>query len=202
LSLQEKRRQLQHQLLQQVHEQTMKRQQQDRQQLQQHQQQHKKNSSSQVAANGESSQLNNNTNNNTEESIAITKIDANGKQIIMPLNARKSISSSNSMKPKIEAEDNKNSILNNNEVSDKSDNDNAGQEPQSGAPCSMHCPGRRGMLPNLMCSRCFCLYHLDCVPGGVFLEEPRVFVCPVSIVLIRIITDKNQLEFKSVSELS
>ncbi|CAG2118067.1 unnamed protein product, partial [Medioppia subpectinata] len=48
----------------------------------------------------------------------------------------------------------------------------------SGAPCSMHCPGRRGMLPNLMCSRCFCLYHLDCVPKGVFLEEPRVFVCP------------------------
>ena len=53
------------------------------------------------------------------------------------------------------------------------------ESPVAGAPCSMHCPGRRGMLPNLMCSRCFCLYHLDCVPGGVFLEEPRVFVCPV-----------------------
>lgn len=50
----------------------------------------------------------------------------------------------------------------------------------AGAPCSIMCPGRRGMLPNLMCSRCFCLYHLDCVPGGIFLKEPRVFVCPVS----------------------
>jgi hypothetical protein len=172
MSLQEKRRQLQHQLLQQVHEQSMKRQQQDRQQQQTY--------SSQVAANGETITNNNNgINNTTDESIAITKIDANGKQVIMPLNARKSILSSSNQKPKTETEDLKQSVVNN-DISDKSEPDVMGHEPQSGAPCSMHCPGRRGMLPNLMCSRCFCLYHLDCVPGGVFLKEPRVFVCPVS----------------------
>ncbi len=171
MSLQEKRRQLQHQLLQQVHEQSMKRQQQDRQQQQ--------TNSSQVAENGEKMTNNNNgINNTTDESIAITKIDANGKQVIMPLNARKSILSTSNQKPKTETEDLKQSV--NNDISDKSEPDVMGHEPQSGAPCSMHCPGRRGMLPNLMCSRCFCLYHLDCVPGGVFLKEPRVFVCPVS----------------------
>jgi hypothetical protein len=157
-------------------------QEQDRQQLSAH-----------LAANGETAD--NNSNN-----------DNNNKQVIMPLNARKSVATgpnghsmivknkafklklmkntrksimtNSSVKPKQEPEDK--TSINNNEISDKSDTDAVVSEAQSGAPCSMHCPGRRGMLPNLMCSRCFCLYHLDCVPGGVFLEEPRVFVCPVS----------------------
>lgn len=148
-----------------------------------------------IATNGESEEKseqmveNNNQNidnsvNIKETEINITKIDANGKQVILPLNARKSISASApTPKPKIEAEEPKPQPLNT-DISDKSDQETAPTSAQgeqvSGAPCSMHCPGRRGMLPNLMCSRCFCLYHLDCVPGGVFLEEPRVFVCPVS----------------------
>lgn len=48
-------------------------------------------------------------------------------------------------------------------------------------PCSAFCPGRRNMLPNLLCSRCFCLFHLECVSDGIFLEEPKnLFICPVS----------------------
>lgn len=48
-------------------------------------------------------------------------------------------------------------------------------------PCTAYCPGRRNVMPNLLCSRCFCLFHLECVPDGVFLEEPKnLFICPVS----------------------
>lgn len=47
-------------------------------------------------------------------------------------------------------------------------------------PCSAHCPGKRNQLPNLMCSRCFCLFHLGCVPDGIWLENPNRFICPVS----------------------
>ena len=47
-------------------------------------------------------------------------------------------------------------------------------------PCSGYCPGKRNQLPNLMCSKCFCLFHIGCVPDGVWLENPNRFICPVS----------------------
>ena len=187
MSLQEKRRQLQHQLYQQVHEKSLKQQELENQ---------KQQSIPQTVSNGEiepkveqnmtENQTNDNSVDNKETEINITKIDANGKQVILPLNARKSISASApTTKPKPEPEETKSQTT---DASDKSDVEAPGSssntgEQVAGAPCSMHCPGRRGMLPNLMCSRCFCLYHLDCVPGGVFLEEPRVFVCPVNTLL-------------------
>lgn len=46
--------------------------------------------------------------------------------------------------------------------------------------CSSNCPNRRGMAPNLMCSRCFCWFHLECVPEGIFFNNPPVFICSVS----------------------
>ena len=183
MSLQEKRRQLQHQLYQQVHEDSLK-----KQELQTQKQ------TSPLVTNGDSESVgeqhlneNNESSDNKETEINITKIDANGKQVILPLNARKTISASApNLKPKTEPQEDAKSQPVSTDVSDKSDVEppsgatTTSGEQVAGAPCSMHCPGRRGMLPNLMCSRCFCLYHLDCVPGGVFLEEPRVFVCPVS----------------------
>ncbi|RWS10878.1 ras-related protein Rab-1A-like protein [Dinothrombium tinctorium] len=49
---------------------------------------------------------------------------------------------------------------------------------QNTAPCSIMCNGRRGVLPNLLCSRCLCLFHPECVPTGIYLREPHQFVCP------------------------
>ncbi|KAH7638599.1 ras-related protein rab-1a-like protein [Dermatophagoides farinae] len=51
------------------------------------------------------------------------------------------------------------------------------QPPHCRQPCSTNCPGRRNVLPNLMCYRCFCLFHLECVPDGVFLQN-NLFACP------------------------
>lgn len=48
-------------------------------------------------------------------------------------------------------------------------------------PCSAHCPGKRNQMPNLMCSRCFCLFHIGCVPDGIWLQNPNRFLCPVSV---------------------
>lgn len=45
--------------------------------------------------------------------------------------------------------------------------------------CNPSCPNRRGMQPNLMCSRCFCWFHLECVPQGIFFNNPPVFICSV-----------------------
>ena len=47
-------------------------------------------------------------------------------------------------------------------------------------PCSAHCPRKRNQLPNLMCSKCFCFFHIGCVPDGEWLENPNRFICPVS----------------------
>lgn len=49
-------------------------------------------------------------------------------------------------------------------------------------PCSAHCPGKRNQMPNLMCSRCFCLFHIGCVPDGIWLQNPNRFLCPVSFL--------------------
>lgn len=51
-------------------------------------------------------------------------------------------------------------------------------------PCSAHCPGKRNQMPNLMCSRCFCLFHIGCVPDGIWLENPNRFLCPVSFAIV------------------
>lgn len=52
-------------------------------------------------------------------------------------------------------------------------------------PCSAHCPGKRNQMPNLMCSRCFCLFHIGCVPDGIWLQNPNRFLCPVSVVKVK-----------------
>lgn len=139
----EKRRHLQHQLLEQINEQRKTKiqiEEKPQQQLEQQQQQQ------QPQANGDTE--------SDKESVEKS--------------ARKSI-----MTGSVKSETS--------EVEEKKEAEKEPEQVQvAGAPCSIMCPGRRGMLPNLMCSRCFCLYHLDCVPGGIFMKEPRVFVCPVS----------------------
>jgi hypothetical protein len=190
LSLQEKRRQLQHQLLQQVHEQTMKKAALETQQ--------RAATAAALMPNGGESASSPPETQEKEEKEA--KSDAKS---VPSVSARKSIGAQRSkteaktetpLTPKVEDESDKTTDKPTDETPTESAGKAAEKEEKpaevkasdavSGAPCSMHCPGRRGMLPNLMCSRCFCLYHLDCVPGGVFLEEPRVFVCPVSAAIV------------------
>lgn len=61
-------------------------------------------------------------------------------------------------------------------------------------PCNSHCSGRPNIMPNLMCSRCFCLFHLECVPDGTFLQDPVRFICPVSLqVLTKLFLTNNVL---------
>ncbi|XP_054153843.1 uncharacterized protein LOC128952467 [Oppia nitens] len=169
-SLQEKRRQLQHQLLQQVHEQSLRKEKEQMQAKEQLRDHVKEQTNGQLIPSNET----------TEEAPEVkpeAEIDSkNESKTEKPekMNARKSIAPP--PKPRDEDVSSKPEVKEA-EISDKSEAEGV-SEAAAGAPCSMHCPGRRGMLPNLMCSRCFCLYHLDCVPGGVFLEEPRVFVCP------------------------
>lgn len=45
-------------------------------------------------------------------------------------------------------------------------------------PCSLVCLGRKADMPSLICSRCLCLYHPQCVRSGVFLRGTKKFVCP------------------------
>lgn len=51
------------------------------------------------------------------------------------------------------------------------------------APCSIMCFGKKGIIPTLLCDRCLCLYHPECVPAGIFLDNSHSFVCPVSSIL-------------------
>ena len=43
-------------------------------------------------------------------------------------------------------------------------------------PCSIMCGG--GQLPSLLCSRCLCLFHPQCVQRGIHLIPGNQFVCP------------------------
>lgn len=52
------------------------------------------------------------------------------------------------------------------------------------APCSIMCNGKKGMLPNLLCGRCLCLFHPECVPSGIYLDDPHRFICPVSSCIL------------------
>lgn len=45
-------------------------------------------------------------------------------------------------------------------------------------PCSIMCSGMQGTLPSLLCSRCLCLFHPQCVPEGIHLNQGHQFVCP------------------------
>jgi hypothetical protein len=45
-------------------------------------------------------------------------------------------------------------------------------------PCSIMCGGRQGNLPSLLCSRCLCLFHPECVSKGIYLRQTGKFVCP------------------------
>lgn len=45
-------------------------------------------------------------------------------------------------------------------------------------PCSLACPGRKNDIPSLICSRCLCLYHPQCVRSGLFMRGTKKFVCP------------------------
>lgn len=56
-----------------------------------------------------------------------------------------------------------------------------GQVTDDGAPvppCSIMCGGRQGHLPSLLCSRCLCLFHPQCVQRGIHLNQGNQFVCP------------------------
>ncbi|XP_074604244.1 uncharacterized protein LOC141857651 [Brevipalpus obovatus] len=46
------------------------------------------------------------------------------------------------------------------------------------APCSILCNGKKGLLPNLLCDRCLCLFHPECVPSGIYIENSQGFICP------------------------
>lgn len=79
--------------------------------------------------------------------------------------------------------DAKNSNLQNNAANDdlivdkqKPNNDQSEQNFRQ--PCSTYCPRRPNIVPNLLCARCLCLFHLKCVPEGVFLKDSKVFICP------------------------
>ncbi|KAI1284940.1 hypothetical protein HDE_12333 [Halotydeus destructor] len=45
-------------------------------------------------------------------------------------------------------------------------------------PCSMTCYGRKGSLPTSQCHRCLCMFHVECVPSGIILNDSNDFVCP------------------------
>ncbi|XP_015788209.1 uncharacterized protein LOC107365251 [Tetranychus urticae] len=45
-------------------------------------------------------------------------------------------------------------------------------------PCSIMCFGKKGIIPTLLCDRCLCLYHPECVPAGIFLDNSHSFICP------------------------
>ena len=81
----------------------------------------------------------------------------------------------NRIKPKPESEVAHNTIM--------SDQDNLNKECRGlqplAPPCSIMCNGKKGMLPNLLCSRCLLLFHRACVPSGILFEDRR-FICPVS----------------------
>lgn len=155
MSMQERRRVLQKQLLQQVGEEVMRQEEKERE----------------LAAN------------NSNQSTSVPSKDQSLKMKIIKQNGSRKVDNQVTNNEILNFETNKSNHQNNNVDNDdlnidKQNPANDQSEQNFRQPCSTYCPRRPNMVPNLLCARCLCLFHLKCVPDGVFLKDSKVFICP------------------------